>query len=102
MNSIYFYLTTISAVLYVVILFGSFHYAPEYLVYITSIIKVYISFMLIYRFNPFNKKTGLTKDDKNMIFSSGIYLLLTTTVGDYLVAYKDKITDKVKNVIADK
>ena len=102
MNSIYFYLTTISAVLYVAILFGSFHYAPEYLVYITSIIKVYISFMLIFRFHPFNKKTGLTKDDKNMIFSSGIYLLLTTTVGDYLVAYKDKITDKVKNVIVDK
>ena len=58
--------------------------------------------MLIFRFHPFNKKTGLTKDDKNMIFSSGIYLLLTTTVGDYLVAYKDKITDKVKNVIVDK
>ena len=40
MNSVYFYLTTISAILYVAVLFGSFHFAPEYLIYITSIIKI--------------------------------------------------------------
>jgi hypothetical protein len=101
MNSIYFYLTTISAILYVAVLFGSFHFAPEYLIYITSIIKIYIALMLIYRFNPFTKKTSLSNDDKKMVFSSGIYLLLTTAIGDYLVAYKNNIENKFKNIVSN-
>ena len=101
-HSVYFYLTTISAILYVAVLFGSFHFAPEYLIYITSIIKIYIALMLIYRFNPLTKKTSLSSDDKKMVFSSGVYLLLTTTIGDYLVTYKDKIENKFKNVLANK
>ena len=101
MNSIYFYLTTISALLYISVLFGSFHYAPEYLVYITSIIKVYISFMLIYRFNPLTNKKNLSSDDKKMVFSSGVYLLLTTTIGDYLVSYKKGIENKLKNAVSN-
>lgn len=99
MKSLYFYLTSISIVLYIFVLFGVFQYAPEYLIYITSIIKMYIAVMLIYRFNPFNNKTTLSSDDKQMVFSSGIYLLLTTTIGDYLVTYKDKVEDKLKNAI---
>lgn len=91
MKSLYFYLTSISIVLYIFVLLGVSQYAPEYLIYITSIIKIYIAVMLIYRFNPFNNKTILSSDDKKMVFSSGIYLLLTTTIGDYLIEYKDKI-----------
>ena len=99
MKSLYFYLTSFSIVLYIFVLFGIFQYAPEYLFYLTSIIKMYIAIMLIYRFNPFTNKTTLSSDDKKMIFSSGIYLLLTTAVGDYLVVYKNNIEDKFKNII---
>jgi hypothetical protein len=99
MKSIYFYLTTLSFILYTLVLFGSFHYAPEYLVYITSIIKIYIALMLIYRFNPLTDKKSLTNDDKKMVFSSGIYLLLTTTIGDYLVSYKNNMENKFKEII---
>ncbi len=99
MKSIYFYLTTLSFILYTLVLFGSFHYAPEYLVYITSIIKIYIALILIYRFNPLTDKKSLTNDDKKMVFSSGIYLLLTTTIGDYLVSYKNNMENKFKEII---
>ena len=102
MKSIYYYLTTIYAILYIAVLFGSFHFAPEYLIYITSITKIYIALMLIYRFNPLTKKTSLSNDDKKMVFSSGVYLLLTTTIGDYLVTYKNDIENKFKKVLANK
>ena len=58
--------------------------------------------MLIYRFNPFTKKTSLSSDDKKMVFSSGVYLLLTTAIGDYLVAYKNNIENKFKKVLVNK
>ena len=57
--------------------------------------------MLIYRFNPFTKKTSLSNDDKKMVFFFGVYLLLTTAIGDYLVAYKDNIENKFKNLVSN-
>jgi len=101
MNSVYFYLTTLYSLLYIAVLFGSFHFAPEYLIYITSITKIYIALMLIYRFNPLTKKTSLSNDDKKMVFSSGVYLLLTTAIGDYLVTYKNNLENKFKNVVSN-
>ena len=43
--------------------------------------------MLIYVFNPFKTKKELNLFEKDIIFSTGVYLLLTTFVGEYLVAY---------------
>ena len=46
--------------------------------------------MLLYKFNPFRNTITITNIEKKMIFSSGVYLLLTTTIGEYLIEYKDK------------
>ena len=100
MNSFYRYLTRLSIVLYILVLFGVSSYTPEYLVYITSIIKVYVSIILIYKFNPLTAKNNIiSKTDKDMIFYSGIYLLLTTVIGEYLIAYGDLFENKLKNII---
>jgi len=94
MKYLYDYLTLLSTILYVFVLFGVFQFAPTYLVFITSIIKIYISVMLLYKFNLFRDTITITSNDKKMIFASGLYLLLTTTIGDYLVAYTDKFNFK--------
>ena len=95
MKSFYDYLILLSWILYIFVLFGVFQFAPMYLVYITSIIKIYISFMLLYKFNPFRDTITITNVEKKMIFASGMYLLLTTTIGDYMVAYKDSFNFKL-------
>jgi flagellar biosynthesis protein FliP len=100
MKSFYDYLTIISSILYILVLFGVFTFAPDYLIYVTSFIKIYISIILLYKFNPLHKSIHITNDDKKIIFTSGIYLLLTTALGEYLIAYKNKLEDKVKTFIS--
>ena len=100
MKSFYSYLTTLSIILYVLVLFGVSSYTPEYLVYITSLIKLYVSVVLIYKFNPFMTKNNfVSKTDKDMIFYSGIYLLLTTVIGEYLIASRNLFEYKVQSII---
>jgi len=91
MKYLYDYLTLISIILYTFVLFGMFQFAPAYLIFITSFMKIYISFMLLYKFNPFRNTITITNIEKKMIFSSGVYLLLTTFIGEYLVQYEDLI-----------
>ena len=52
--------------------------------------------MLIYVFNPFKKKTGLNPFEKDIIFSAGVYLLLTTFIGEYLVSYGKNLENVIK------
>ena len=83
MKSFYEYLTYVSILLYLLVLFGVFQYAPTYLIYVTS----------------FNKTNTLSITDKKIIFSSGVYLLLTTVIGEYLLYYKEKIQNTVEGNI---
>jgi hypothetical protein len=73
-----------SYILYVLILFGVTNYAPSYLEWLKNAIKIYIAVLLIWRFNPFfsngNKCGYLSTFDRKIVFSSGVFLLLTTSV----------------------
>lgn len=78
---------------YIAIALGLSTNAPEYLDYLQSFVKIYISLFLIYRFNPFRrvKFTGL---DAKIAFSSGVFLLGTTAINGILQKY----VSKLKNV----
>jgi hypothetical protein len=77
-----FYLTWI---LYFTAYFGiiysdSTHY---YLVQLLDVtMQYYISLFLIFRFNPFYK-TDFTSFDRKVVFSAGLFLFTTTTLGQY-------------------
>ena len=76
----------ITLILYIVIALGLSANAPQYLDELHSIIKIYISLFLIYRFNPFRrvKYTGL---DVKIAFSAGLFLLGTTAIDEILKYY---------------
>jgi hypothetical protein len=84
----------ITWILYIVIALGLSTNAPQYLDDLQYYIKLYVSFFLIYRFNPFRrvKFTGL---DAKIAFSAGIFLLATTAINGILKMmyqiYKTKI-----------
>jgi len=92
----------LSYIIYIIALFGINIISPEYIGLITSIIKICISFIIIYTFNPLKHKSVLTPFEKDLIFFSGISLLLTTFIGDYLLYKKHKIENKIKNKIKNK
>ena len=80
-EKIYDYAVYGSYILYGLALFGITSFAPDYLDSLRNIIKIYISFILIIRFNPFtNKNSTISKFDKRLVFSSAIFLLLTTSI----------------------
>ena len=95
------YLTILVLILNVLVLLGTFRYAPEYLTIVTSVIQIYISTIIIYNFNPFHEKKKFSEYDRKIIFSAGIYLLLTTVIGEYLLYYKNLIQDNVISTVVD-
>ena len=73
--------------LYILSLVGFNIVAPKYLTYFTSLVKVYISLLLLWKFNPLKPSKPVTAYDRQIIFSAGTYLLLTTVIGDMLMKY---------------
>ena len=72
-------------IIFILSLIGVSIIAPTYLSSFTMVVKIYIAVLLIWRFNPLKKYYNCTKYDKGIIFSSAIFLLLTTTIGDFLL-----------------
>ena len=82
-------------ILYVVILFGVWKDASYYYTYIDNYLKIVISIILIYYFNPITPLPKCTLYLQDVIFSSAIYLILSSTMNTY-ISY---ITNKGKNTI---
>ena len=92
---LYNYAIYISYILYALALFGLSNYAPEYLDLLRDFIKLYISLVLIVKFNPFtHKSTYMSTFDKKLVFSSGVFLLLTTSITTIVEKYVINIVNK--------
>ena len=80
--------------LYILSLVGFNLVAPKYLSYFSAIVKVYISLLLLWKFNPLKKPKPVTIYDREIIFSAGTFLLLTTVIGDILMSHDSQIHDQ--------
>jgi len=76
----------ITWILYLLIVLGLSANAPQYLNYLHSFVKLYVSLFLIIRFNPF-RRVKFTRLDAKIAFSSGIFLLGTTAVNTILQSF---------------
>lgn len=92
--NISFYL---SYILYGLILIGFYNIAPEYLNTLNLFMKIFISSFLIIYFNPFSNHE-FNKFDKKVIFTGGIFLLMTTTVADFIHPYMNKELNRIQNI----
>lgn len=81
-------------ILYFIILLGLSANAPQYLDNLQYYIKIYVSFFLILRFNPF-RYHRFTELDAQIAFSAGMFLLTTTAIDKLLVTYLKEIRDKL-------
>ena len=85
--------------LYILSLVGFQVVAPEYLTYFTAGVKVYISLLLVWKFNPFKKPKPVTSYDREIIFSAAIFLLLTTVVGDLIISKDSAFHEEINMLI---
>ena len=81
-NQIFFlYMLRASFVLYVIVLLGVGGFAPQYLEQLKSFLRIYIGALLVIYYNPITyneRKFG--EFDRQLAFSSGIFLLLSSTI----------------------
>jgi hypothetical protein len=91
----------ISYITYGFILLGISSSKPAYLVYLDSIVQVYISLFLIIRFNPL-RKIVFTDLDRKICYSAGLFLFTTTTINHILINYFDNISNYIKNLFGIK
>ena len=85
MNKVYknliFILLKISLLLSILAIIGVSIIAPEYLENLRTILKLIIGFILVGLYNPITyKKQEFTEFDRNIVFSAGVFLLLSTTI----------------------
>ena len=71
-----------------ILLFGSWlgvsTYAPKYLIVVETILQLYVAIFLLIRFNPIRTKATFTTFDRRIVFSSALFLFLTSSIGIYL------------------
>lgn len=59
-------------------------YAPKYLVIVESMLQLYVAIFLIFRFNPLSKNKSFSSFDRRIVFSSALFLFLTSSLGIFL------------------
>lgn len=80
--------------LYAITFTGIIYVAPEFLVYLRTFVVYYVCGFIMIRFNPFVPPKSLNKMDnafeRRVVFSSAIFLLLTTCLTDLSLAFIDR------------
>ena len=87
--------------LYFLIALGVYFISPEYINLLHNIVKLYICFFLIYRFNPW-RGTKCNHLDKKIAFSAGFFLLSTTifeNILNFFISKTETHVDKIKRYI---
>lgn len=83
--------------LYISLALGIYFISPEYITWLHNIVKLYICFFLLYRFNPFRHKQ-CNHLDKRIAFTAGFFLLSTTIFENILNYFISKTESHVKNI----
>ena len=87
-EAIFLYSLNASFALYIIVLLGVGGYAPQYLEFLKSFLRIYIGLLLVINYNPYTyteRKFG--EFDRQLVFSSGIFLLLTSTIISSIESY---------------
>tara|TARA_B100001741_G_C16213987_1_gene441645 strand:- start:282 stop:611 length:330 start_codon:yes stop_codon:yes gene_type:complete len=89
----------ISYVLYILAIFGITLIAPKYVEYLRTFLKIYIGLILVTLYNPITyKERGFTYFDRRIVFSAGMFLLLSTTLISAMEEYIRKKTSYILNI----
>ena len=88
-NQLFFlYSLRASFILYIIVLLGVGGFAPQYLEQLKSFLRIYIGSLLVIYYNPITyseRKFG--EFDRQLVFSSGVFLLLSSTIIGSIESY---------------
>ncbi|MDA9216193.1 hypothetical protein N9O88_00020 [bacterium] len=79
-ENFYHLLIILSYILYFFALTGIILVNASYLENLTTIISFYVSIVLIIRFNPFTSYNKFTNFDKQLVWASGLFLFISSSI----------------------
>ena len=81
-QTVFLYTTYTIFILTVLAILGVSTIAPLYLKYVKSFMQIFIGSILVYFYNPltYNKEKKFTEFDRQLVFSSGTFLLLSSAL----------------------
>ena len=88
-NELFFlYSLRASFLLYIIVLLGVGGFAPQYLEYLKSFLRIYIGSLLVIYYNPITyRERKFGEFDRQLAFSSGVFLLLSSTIIGSIESY---------------
>lgn len=96
-KELFLYALYISYILYFIVLIGIGGYAPQYLNYVRDFLKYYVGILLVILYNPLTyKKRSFEEFDRKLVFSAGIFILLSTAT---LMGIEQYIRSKTQYII---
>lgn len=88
----------LSFILYLLVIFHIGNVSDEYLKTLRLATRIYISLFLLYRFNNFSKKKNqFTEYDRQVVFQSALFLLLTISIAEVYSRFLKPVEDFVEN-----
>ena len=97
-NDFYNIIVFINYLLYFLVFFGLFSWAPSYLNFLQFFTQLGISLFLFYRFNPYHR-VQFNELDQKIVFSAGFFILTTVSLNQLALTYFNDIKRIIKNVV---
>ena len=99
----FLYSVYVSYILFAIIFLGVATIDPTYLQLLDTIMKTYVALFLVLRFNPLVSERH-TKIDRQIAFSAGVFLLVSTSVGllakSYFMSLVSSSSDDVLKIVS--
>ncbi len=106
------FFSIITQIIVFLFIIGFFQEKPKEFLVINSIVKILISFFLIYRFNKYRKNVKFTELDRKVIYSSALYIIIISfadilnkyieIIRKYIYKFTKPIVIKIKKIIYGK
>jgi hypothetical protein len=94
----YYYMKYTLYILYIISFIGIWNNAPQYISYLDYFIKVLVSSVLIFYFNPISNYQ-FNKFHKDIAFDAGILLLLSLSLNTFVNNIKSIYSSTISNNI---
>ena len=99
MEKVFLFALNTSYLLYFLVMLGIGNFAPQYLETVKTFLKVFVGSVLFIRYNPITyKEKKFSEFDRRLVFSSSIFLLLSTA----LVGSVESVLKNKTSVLLDK
>ena len=90
---------------YILLLFGITIIDSKKLSTLSYFVNIYVGIILIYRFNRFRTNIVFTNLDRKIVFSAGLFMIISNSIIQlaiiYLTNIKNKIIYSIKNEYED-